>query len=58
MNFMIIGGSGVGKSTLINALLREYVAKEGLGGVCTTEIKKYGSKYFPFLCLYDTVGAE
>ena len=58
MNFMIIGASGVGKSTLINALLREYVAKEGVGGVCTTEIKKYESKYFPFLCLYDTVGAE
>ena len=58
MNFMIIGGSGVGKSTLINALLRENVAKEGLGGVCTTQIKKYESKKFPFLCLYDSVGAE
>jgi len=58
MNFMIIGASGVGKSTLINALLREDVAKEGLGGVCTTEIKKYESKNYPFLCLYDSVGAE
>ena len=58
MNFMIIGASGVGKSTLINALLREKVAKEGLGGVCTTQIKKYESKNFPFLCLYDSVGAE
>ena len=58
MNFMIIGASGVGKSTLINALLGENVAEEGLGGVCTTEIKKYESKKFPFLCLYDSVGAE
>ena len=58
MNFMIIGASGVGKSTLINALLGENVAKEGLGGVCTTEIKKYESKYLPFLSLYDSIGAE
>ena len=58
MNFMIIGASGAGKSTLINALLREDVAKEGMGGVCTNEIKKYESKNFPFLCLYDSVGAE
>ena len=58
MNFMIIGASGVGKSTLINALLGEKVAKEGLGGVCTTEIRKYESKKYPFLCLYDSVGAE
>ena len=40
MNFMIIGASGAGKSTLINVLLREDVAKEGMGGVCTNEIKK------------------
>ena len=58
MNFMIIGASGVGKSTLINALLRDYLAEEGLGGVCTTEIKKYESQKFPFICLYDSVGAE
>ena len=58
MNFMIIGASGVGKSTLINALLRENVAEEGKGKACTTEIKKYKSKNIPFLCLYDSVGAE
>ena len=58
MNFMIIGASGIGKSTLINALLGKYLAKEGLGGVCTTEIRKYESKEYPFLCLYDSVGAE
>ena len=58
MNFMVIGPSGVGKSTLINALLGEELAKTGLGGVCTTEIRKYESKKYPFLCLYDSVGAE
>ena len=58
MNFMIIGASGVGKSTLINALFRENVAKEGKGRACTTEIKKYKSQSMPFLCLYDSVGAE
>ena len=58
MNFMIIGASGVGKSTLINALLGEDLAKEGMGGVCTTEIRKYESKNYPFICLYDSVGAE
>ena len=58
MNFMIIGASGVGKSTLINALFREKVAEEGIGKACTTEIKKYKSKNVPFLCLYDSVGAE
>ena len=58
MNFMIIGASGVGKSALINALFGEYLAEEGMGGVCTTEIRKYESKRYPFLCLYDSVGAE
>ena len=31
MNFMIIGSSGVGKSTLINELFGEKVAEEGSG---------------------------
>ena len=58
MNFMLIGPSGVGKSTLINALLKEDLAKEGSGRVCTTEIKKYQSDEIPFLCLIDSRGAE
>ena len=58
MNFMLIGPSGVGKSTLINALLKEDLAKEGSGRVCTLEIKKYQSKNIPFLCLIDSRGAE
>ena len=59
MNFMIIGASGIGKSTLINALFGEdNLAEEGLGGACTKEIKKYESQKYPFLGLYDSVGAE
>ena len=58
MNFMLIGPSGVGKSTLINALLQEDLAKEGSGKVCTTKIERYESKNFPFISLFDSIGAE
>jgi len=58
MNYMLIGSSGVGKSTLINQLLGENVAEEGTGKRCTTEGKKYISNKLPFLSLYDSVGTE
>lgn len=58
MNFMVIGTSGVGKSTLINELLGEQLAKEGSGKRCTIEGRRYQSKNVPFLSLYDTVGTE
>ena len=58
MNFMIIGTSGVGKSTLINELFGEKVAQEGTGKRCTTIGTKYNSKNVPFLTLYDSVGTE
>ena len=58
MNFMIIGSSGVGKSTLINQLLGEKLAEEGNGKRCTIIGTSYTSKKFPFLTLYDSVGTE
>ena len=58
MNFMIIGSSGVGKSTLINQLFGEELAQEGSGKRCTTIGTKYTSKNFPCLTLYDSVGTE
>jgi ribosome biogenesis GTPase A len=58
MNFMIIGSSGVGKSTLINELFGEKVAEEGSGKRCTTKGTKYTSTKVPFLTLYDSVGTE
>ena len=58
MNFMVIGPSGVGKSTLINALLQEDLAEEGCGGVCTTKIERYENKNFPFINFFDSIGAE
>ena len=58
MNYIVIGTSGVGKSTLINELCGERLAKEGNGKRITTVNKKYESKFFPFFSLLDTVGTE
>ena len=58
MNFMVIGTAGVGKSTLINQLLGDQLAEEGMGKRCTTKTKRYESKYLPFISLTDTVGTE
>ena len=58
MNFMIIGSSGVGKSTLINGILGEYLAEEGSGKRCTAIGKRYISKKMPFITLFDSVGTE
>ena len=57
-NIQIIGNSGVGKSTLINTLLREEVAKTTIGSVGTLETKEYTSKKYPFLKFIDTRGTE
>ncbi len=62
-NVLVLGNSGVGKSTLINAILGEEVAYTSYGTAGTTnEIKIYGTNSgdegkVPF-CLIDTMGFE
>ena len=58
LTIIITGRTGVGKSALINALLREYLAKEGMKDIVTTKPFKYENKKMPFLKLIDTRGIE
>lgn len=57
-NVLVIGNSGVGKSTLINAVLGEERAETGWGTIGTTkELAIYSSEKLPFRII-DTVGFE
>lgn len=57
-NVLVIGNSGVGKSTLINAVLGEDMAETGWGTKGTTkELAIYNSEKLPFRII-DTVGFE
>lgn len=57
-NVLVIGNSGVGKSTLINAVLGEEKAKTGYGTKGTTnELEIYESEEVPFRVI-DSVGFE
>ena len=61
MNYLtviITGRTGVGKSALINALLKEHLAEEGMKDIVTTFPYKYGNQKVPFLKLIDTRGIE
>lgn len=57
LNIVVIGKSGVGKSTLINSIFRGNFAETGLSRPVTQEIKRIEKKDYP-LVVYDTQGFE
>lgn len=57
LNIIVAGKTGVGKSTLINAVFREEIAKTGMGKPVTDHMRKITKKGIP-LAIYDTRGFE
>ena len=56
-NIIIAGVTGSGKSTLVNAVFGQEIARTGIGRPITDEIKKYDVDGIP-ICIWDTVGLE
>lgn len=56
-NIFICGKTGVGKSTLINKIFRDEVAKTGIGKPVTPDIRKYHKDNVP-INIFDTPGFE
>lgn len=54
---IVTGKTGVGKSTLINAVFSKDVAETGVGKPITNEIKEYSLENFP-ISIIDTIGLE
>lgn len=57
LNIIVAGKTGVGKSTLINAVFREKLAQTGMGKPITDHMRKITKKGIP-LSIYDTRGFE
>ncbi|MBD1937464.1 GTPase [Microcoleus sp. FACHB-68] len=56
-NVLVIGKTGVGKSTLINAVFKERLAETGVGKPITQGIRQYTKQGCP-ITVYDTPGLE
>ena len=57
LNIIVAGKTGVGKSTLINAVFKEKLAETGVGKPVTDHMRKLFKKGIP-LAIYDTRGFE
>lgn len=57
INILILGKSGVGKSTLINTIFREKIAATGIGKPVTKHLQKISRKDVPII-IYDSRGLE
>ena len=56
-NLMVVGKTGVGKSTLVNSVFRENLADTGIGTPVTQHLQRITKPGIP-LVLYDTKGIE
>lgn len=56
-NVIVVGKTGVGKSTLINSFIGKELARTGVGEPITQRVASYQSELVP-LKLYDTRGLE
>lgn len=57
VNVMLIGKTGVGKSTLVNNIFRERLAATGIGKPITKHLRRIAKEGIPIV-LYDTRGLE
>lgn len=57
LNIIVAGKTGVGKSTLVNAVFKENLAETGIGKPVTDHMRKITKKGVP-LGIYDTRGFE
>lgn len=57
VNILVLGKSGVGKSTLINTIFREKIVDTGVGHPVTKHLQKISRKDVP-ITIYDSRGLE